>query len=96
MVIYKSSDVVYDLAHNACSSMQSPRLRYHQVGWLSPFDYEERSQYSNLLLTVTDNGRTPRRSTPTPITVRIVNLNDENPVFDQPTYSKSTHTLTRG
>ena len=35
MVIYKSSDVVYDLAHTACSSMQSPRLRFIQVGWLS-------------------------------------------------------------
>ena len=31
VVIYKSSDVVYDLAHTACSSMQSPRLRLIQV-----------------------------------------------------------------
>jgi len=30
MVIYKSSDVVYDLAHTACSSVQSPRLRFIQ------------------------------------------------------------------
>lgn len=30
-VIYKTSDVVYDLEHAACSSAQSPRLKMIQV-----------------------------------------------------------------
>ena len=30
-VIYKASDVVYDLKHTACSSAESPRLRLIQV-----------------------------------------------------------------
>ena len=31
VVVYKTSDVVYDLEHTACSSHQSPRLRLIQV-----------------------------------------------------------------
>lgn len=37
-IIYKSSDVVYDLEHTACSSLQSPRLRHIQVGWKPSID----------------------------------------------------------
>ena len=53
------------------------------------FDYEENAVYSDLTLIVEDNGITnKRRSIPTPITVRIGNINDEPTVFDQPIYSE--------
>ena len=53
------------------------------------FDYEEQREYTDLSLIVEDNGIiNKRRSEPIPITVRIVNLNDEPTVFDQPIYSE--------
>ena len=51
------------------------------------FDYEEKSEYEFSLI-ATDNGRTPRQSTPSTVTIEIINLNDEYPEFDPPSYSK--------
>ena len=53
------------------------------------FNYEENAIYNDLTLIVEDNGITnKRRSIPTPITVRIGNLNDEPTVFSQAVYSE--------
>ena len=53
------------------------------------FDYETQSEYVFSLI-VTDNGRTPRQSSPSTVTIAITNLNDESPEFDPPGYSKQT------
>lgn len=50
------------------------------------FDYEDQSEHSFNLIVV-DNGRTPRRSAPSSVTIAIGNINDEDPEFEQATYS---------
>ena len=50
------------------------------------FDHEEQPDYTFSLI-VLDNGRTPRRSAPSSVTIAIGNINDEDPEFDQSTYS---------
>lgn len=52
------------------------------------FDYEEQDEYE-FSLVVSDNGRNPRHSTPSTVTISITNLNDEEPVFEESTYSES-------
>ena len=55
------------------------------------FNYEEEREYTDLTLIVEDNGIiNKRRSVPTPITVRINNLDDEPTIFDQAVYSELT------
>ena len=51
------------------------------------FDYEEQAEYVFSII-VTDNGRTPRQSVPSTVTIAITNINDESPEFEEPTYSE--------
>ena len=51
------------------------------------FDYEEQAEYVFSII-VTDNGRTPRQSVPSTVTIAITNVNDESPEFEEPTYSE--------
>ena len=51
------------------------------------FDYEEKEEYSFSII-VSDNGRTPRQSEPAMVTISIVNVNDEEPEFEQSSYSE--------
>lgn len=51
------------------------------------FDYEEKEVYRFSLIAV-DNGRTPRRSEPSDVTIEITNLNDEYPIFEEQSYSQ--------
>ena len=44
-------------------------------------------------LIVADDGRHPRQSVPSTVTISITNLNDEEPVFEESTYSESCDTL---
>ena len=52
------------------------------------FDYENKSSYSSLQVVATDNGVVPRSSVPSTITVNIVNVNDNTPVFGSDTFSE--------
>ena len=59
------------------------------MSFSATFDYEEEREYTDLTLIVEDNGIiNKRRSVPTPITVRINNLDDEPTIFDQAVYSE--------
>ncbi|XP_062989085.1 cadherin-23-like [Elgaria multicarinata webbii] len=49
-------------------------------------DYEE-VQWLNFTVRASDNG-TPRRSAEMPVYLEIVDINDNNPVFSQPSYQK--------
>ena len=51
------------------------------------FDYEEKAEYSFSLI-VSDNGRTPRQSEPSSVTIAITNINDEIPEFERANYSE--------
>uniref|UniRef100_A0A8D2QA54 Cadherin-23 n=1 Tax=Zonotrichia albicollis TaxID=44394 RepID=A0A8D2QA54_ZONAL len=50
-------------------------------------DYEE-VQWLNFTVRASDNG-TPRRSAEIPVYLQIVDINDNNPVFSQPSYQKA-------
>ncbi|XP_077206632.1 cadherin-23 isoform X4 [Paroedura picta] len=50
-------------------------------------DYEE-VQWLNFTVRASDNG-TPRRSAEIPVYLEIVDVNDNNPIFSQPSYQKS-------
>uniref|UniRef100_A0A8C5NNU2 Cadherin related 23 n=1 Tax=Junco hyemalis TaxID=40217 RepID=A0A8C5NNU2_JUNHY len=50
-------------------------------------DYEE-VQWLNFTVRASDNG-SPRRSAEIPVYLQIVDINDNNPVFSQPSYQKS-------
>lgn len=50
-------------------------------------DYEE-VQWLNFTIRASDNG-SPRRSAEIPVYLQIVDINDNNPVFSQPSYQVS-------
>lgn len=50
-------------------------------------DYEE-VQWLNFTIRASDNG-SPRRSAEIPVYLEIVDINDNNPVFSQPSYQVS-------
>ncbi|NWX92287.1 CAD23 protein, partial [Nothoprocta pentlandii] len=50
-------------------------------------DYEE-VQWLNFTIRASDNG-SPRRSAEIPVYLQIVDINDNNPIFSQPSYQKS-------
>lgn len=50
-------------------------------------DYEE-VQWLNFTVRASDNG-SPRRSAEIPVYLQIVDINDNNPVFSQPSYQVS-------
>ncbi|NXU56641.1 CAD23 protein, partial [Turnix velox] len=52
-------------------------------------DYEE-VQWLNFTVRASDNG-TPRRSAEIPVYLQIVDINDNNPVFSQPSYQKAVY-----
>ena len=54
------------------------------------FNYEATPSFSELQVTVTDNGVVPRTSSPSSITVNIINVNDNEPVFTQDSFCKFT------
>ena len=59
------------------------------IHFSATFDYEEQAEYTDLTLIVEDMGIIDtRRSVPTPITVRIRNLNDERTIFNQSSFSE--------
>lgn len=54
-------------------------------------DYEE-VQWLNFTVRASDNG-SPRRSAEIPVYLQIVDINDNNPVFSQPSYQVSQDTF---
>lgn len=53
----------------------------------STVDYEE-VQWLNFTVRASDNG-SPRRSAEIPVYLQIVDINDNNPIFGQPSYQVS-------
>lgn len=54
-------------------------------------DYEE-VQWLNFTVRASDNG-SPRRSAEIPVYLQIVDINDNNPIFSQPSYQVSEDTF---